>query len=362
MKKKLVGLLTIIILLTSAIGCSNSNGKAIAKFEGGEVSYEYFLKKFALLKYQLEHFYGKEIWEVKEPNSDKTMLESIKNDLLEKTVTDRIVLNEAKKQGITADSKTVNEILNSTINALTSDESAKKYYEINGIDKNFLNQIITEDLTLEQYRLKYLEGIDVTDEKIQEEYENNKSLYNNEEVKASHILLSTLDEKGNDMPEEKQIEIKAKIDNIYNQLLNGADFVAMAKEYSEDGSASSGGDLGFFPRGVMVPEFEDAAFSLEVGQISQPVKSKFGYHIIKVTDKKSEDINDEEVKDLVKNTLLNKEYSKMVDKLVVNNNYETDKQLLENLEKDIKDIPIEDTQGNINKTPKEDNKEENSEN
>ncbi len=89
-------------------------------------------------------------------------------------------------------------------------------------------------------------------------------------VKASHILVKE----------------KAEADAIYKQLKNGADFATLAKEKSQDpGSAIKGGDLGWFGKGMMVPQFEKAAFNGRVGRVQRPVKSQFGYHIILVTDK-----------------------------------------------------------------------------
>ncbi len=95
-------------------------------------------------------------------------------------------------------------------------------------------------------------------------------------VRASHILIKTgKDEKA----------AKAKIDSIYNVLINGADFAKVAKETSQDGSASKGGDLGWFGKGQMVKEFEKASFNGKIGKIQKPIKTRFGYHIIKVTGK-----------------------------------------------------------------------------
>ena len=68
------------------------------------------------------------------------------------------------------------------------------------------------------------------------------------------------------------------------QIQNGADFAALAKQHSSCPSGKNGGDLGFFGRGRMVPEFEQAAFGMQVGQVSNPVKTQFGYHLIKVTE------------------------------------------------------------------------------
>jgi parvulin-like peptidyl-prolyl isomerase len=90
------------------------------------------------------------------------------------------------------------------------------------------------------------------------------------EVRASHILVEN---------ESKANELKKQIDGGY-------DFARVAKKHSKCPSRESGGDLGFFGKGMMVKEFEDAAFSLDIGQVSEPVKTQFGYHLILVTEKK----------------------------------------------------------------------------
>jgi peptidyl-prolyl cis-trans isomerase C len=87
------------------------------------------------------------------------------------------------------------------------------------------------------------------------------------EVRASHILIN------NPKLAEK----------VYNKIIAGKDFAKLAKKFSECPSGNNGGDLGYFTRGKMVKEFEDAAFSMQNGQVSQPIQTKFGFHIIKVT-------------------------------------------------------------------------------
>jgi len=120
----------------------------------------------------------------------------------------------------------------------------------------------------------------VTPQDVQRYYEENKQQYSTpEQVKASHILLKT---EGKD-----DAAVKKQAEDLLAKVNGGADFAALATKFSEDEtSAIKGGDLGFFGKGAMVKEFDDVAFSLKPGETSGLVKSQFGYHIIRVTDKK----------------------------------------------------------------------------
>ncbi|HEY1305330.1 MAG TPA: peptidyl-prolyl cis-trans isomerase [Vicinamibacterales bacterium] len=131
-------------------------------------------------------------------------------------------------------------------------------------------------LDREQARLK----VAVPPNDIQRYYNDNLQQFQTpEQVRASHILLETAG--------KNDADVKKRAEDILNQAKGGADFAELAKKYSEDkGSKASGGDLDYFGRGRMVPEFEKTAFEMMPGQISDLVKSQFGYHIIKVTDKR----------------------------------------------------------------------------
>ncbi|MBS1816305.1 MAG: peptidyl-prolyl cis-trans isomerase [Acidobacteria bacterium] len=123
--------------------------------------------------------------------------------------------------------------------------------------------------------------VNVTPADLTKAYNDNIQQYTSpEQVRASHILLKT---EGKD-----DATVKAKAEEILKEAKGGADFAELAKKYSEDDSnAKNGGDLDYFGRGRMVPEFDTAAFNMEPGQISDLVKTQFGYHIIKLTDKKA---------------------------------------------------------------------------
>jgi foldase protein PrsA len=145
-----------------------------------------------------------------------------------------------------------------------------------------------------------MEDVKVTEKELKQYYDQYKP-----KIRASHILVKD---------EKTAKEIKAKLDK-------GEDFAKLAKEYSQDpGSAQNGGDLGWFGPGRMVKEFENAAYSLNVGEVSQPVKTEFGYHIIKVTDKKKkpsyEQMKDEIEFEVKKNKLDSTKVESKVEKVI----------------------------------------------
>ena len=130
---------------------------------------------------------------------------------------------------------------------------------------------------------KLLGAVEVNDVEAKAFYNESKEDFNlPEQVKASHILIKV---DASATPEQKAAA-KAKIDGLLKQVKAGGDFAALAKENSDCPSKVKGGDLGFFDRNSMVKEFADAAFAMKVGQISNVVETQFGYHIIKVTDRK----------------------------------------------------------------------------
>jgi peptidyl-prolyl cis-trans isomerase C len=141
----------------------------------------------------------------------------------------------------------------------------------------------------------------LTDEAFRKVYDEAvKSMTPQEEVRARHILV------------ENEEEAKA----IAEQIKGGADFATLAKEKSKDPGAAEGGDLGFFTKDQMVPEFADVAFKMYPGQVSNPVKTQFGWHIIKLEDKRQKPIPEfEKVKDQIETFLTRKAQTEYVAKL-----------------------------------------------
>ena len=142
----------------------------------------------------------------------------------------------------------------------------------------------------EQRRIRYFvidqaaarKKVIVTPNEIQRDYNDNMDRYRTpEQIRARHILFK--------LEGKSEAEVRAKAEGVLKQVKSGADLAALAKSVSEDeGSKAAGGDLGYFSRGRMVPEFEKAAFDMQPGQTSDLVKSQSGLHIIQVTDRKPE--------------------------------------------------------------------------
>lgn len=209
-------------------------------------------------------------------------------EALDAIIADRITKNELDKKKITISEEALQSKLQKTIEQYGGAEQFEQMIASYGYNMDDIKEDIKKNLAV----TKLLEDkITVTEEEMKSYFDANKAYFDVEEqVKASHILVDS--------------EAKAK--EVQGKLSAGSDFAQLAKEYSTDESnKNQGGELGFFGKGDMVKEFEEAAFALEIGTISEVVKTEFGYHIIKVTDKKAaKEANFEENREQIKELMV----------------------------------------------------------
>jgi len=203
-------------------------------------------------------------------------------------IANKIIDLEAEKENIKVTNDEIEKRIDEIVEPYGGRDNLDEFFETYNTSMEDIKKNVAINLKVEK-----LLGpkIDITEDEMKSYFEENKHTFDQQEqVRARHILVDT---------EDKAMEVKAKLDA-------GEDFAALAKEYSLDTTNNEkGGDLGYFTRGDMVREFEEAAFSMEIGQISEPIKTSYGYHIIKVEDKKpAKEATYEEVKDQIRNILL----------------------------------------------------------
>lgn len=217
----------------------------------------------------------------------KLLLAQNGQQVLDALIVEKIVDSEIEKQDIKISDEDIQAKIDEMKEYYGGEEQFTMALAQAGLKEEDMKADIEMNLRLKALVDPYLK---ITDEDMKAYFEENKDKFGEqEEVKASHIL----------------VEDEALAKEIKGKLNDGADFAELATEHSTDpGSKDSGGELGFFGKGQMVPEFEAAAFSMKAGEISEPVQTTNGYHIIKVEEKKEAseatfENSKEEIKDIM---------------------------------------------------------------
>ncbi|WP_147534735.1 peptidylprolyl isomerase [Bacillus marasmi] len=200
---------------------------------------------------------------------NKILNETYGEEMLEALISEKLIEQAAAKKHIKVSKSEIDKEYQTVVDSYGGEESFKETIEASGVTVAQVKADIKSYLLAEKL-LK--PSIKISEEEMKQYFEDNKASFTTpQQVKASHIL----------------VEDESKANEIKEKLANGEDFTKLAKEYSTDTSTKDkGGDLGFFYEGDMVAEFEEVAFTLSVNEISSPVKTDYGYHIIKVFEKK----------------------------------------------------------------------------
>lgn len=263
-------LLVIVVITASVLIFSLSSNNTVAKVNGEKITKDDLYD--TLVKY-----YGAQA--------------------LDTMITEKIVELETKKANITVTDAEVQK----EIDVMIESSGGQEVYELQLAQQGITSEDMKVQITSYLKTMKLLEPrIKITDEEISTYLEENKAtLALPEKVEASHILVAD---------EATAIDVKKQLDQ-------GGDFTELAAKYSTDtDNAQNGGELGLFGKGEMVAAFDTVVFSMKIGEISDPVKTEFGYHVIKLTDKQeAQEANLENSKTIIEETLkdekINTEYS-----------------------------------------------------
>ncbi len=207
----------------------------------------------------------------------------LRTAILNQMVERLVMFAEADSLGIEVDKDTLEKEYQSLVARFPSEEAFADALKQRGYTAELFKEEMAGILRIQKFLEETVSSkITIPEEEIRAYYEENPSYFDSpEKVTASHILIQV----AQDADAAAKAEAMKKIEAVKAKADAGEDFAALAKEFSEGPSGPSGGDLGSFGRGEMVKPFEDAAFSMEIGEISGVVETQFGYHIIKLTGK-----------------------------------------------------------------------------
>lgn len=213
----------------------------------------------------------------------------LRQQVLERTIVEQLLTEEVKANNIVvAEEDTIEQLEKMASRQKLSLEDLKALIEASGQSFDQVKQHIQKGLGYQKLiEAQFVGKVNVTEADAQKYYSENAEQFEMpEQVRASHILIQPSTTDPNIDPNEAKARAEAKAQDLLEQIREGADFATLARDNSSCPSGAQGGDLNFFSRGDMVPAFEEAAFGLKVGQVSDIVETRFGYHIIKVTDHK----------------------------------------------------------------------------
>ena len=229
--------------------------------------------------------------------------DTVYRQVLDRIVGYHLLVQEAKTRKFSAPPWDVDKRLSEIKSQFPNEQAFKDMMQQRGMTEDRLRQDTAETIAVNAMLEKEYETlVDPTDADVRGFYDGNKPRFHEEaSVRASHILIRL--EQNADVA--TRAKARAQLEGIQAQIKKGADFADLARQSSQDpGSAASGGDLGFVARGQMVPAFEEAVFTTNVGQVSGIIETPFGFHLVKIAaTKPARDVGFDEVKDQIRDYL-----------------------------------------------------------
>lgn len=268
------------------------------------------------------------------PADNTPEFKTLQTNILDSLIVLNVLENYGDKNNFKVTQKEIDDAYQKIVKSYPSESDFEKDLVAKKISKDFLMDQVSSQVLRDKIYADVTKNITISDAEVKKYYDDNKETLFKvpEQIQVSHILIKFNVPEGQELTEQLKKEANDKIKAVQEKLKSGEDFAALAKSYSEDtASKENGGDIGFISAGQTIKEFEDAAFALKVGEVSDIVETTFGYHLIKATDHKDEYIKDfNEVTDTIKSYLLNGkqigEWEKFVSDLILKTNikYTTD--------------------------------------
>ncbi|MBW2707849.1 MAG: peptidylprolyl isomerase [Deltaproteobacteria bacterium] len=230
--------------------------------------------------------FGKQQAMQKGQSLNAEQLAALEKGALDKLIGIQLLYQASKKAGNKIDEKQVDEKFAEFRKRFPTEEAFKKAMEEWHVTEVNMKAELKKGMVTEAFVVKnFVDKATVSEENVKAYYDNHPQFFKQPaKVKASHILIKVKP----DASKAEKAEAMKKIKKVQAKLKKGDDFAEVAKASSEGPSAAKGGDLGYFGQGQMAKPFEETAFSLEPGKVSDVVTTQFGYHLIKVVDKKPE--------------------------------------------------------------------------
>ena len=240
---------------------------------------------------------------------DEEGLKALEANIIDSLIVAELLGKHARENNIEVREEEIDEQINKIIENYPSESDFEKDLAGKNIGRDFLKSEIQNQILRTKIFDLITNDISISLEEIENYYNENKEILFKvpESIKVSHILARFSSEDGTEISDKDRKEALDKINYIKEQLDEGELFEEIANEYSDDeNSAENGGDLGYISRGQTIEEFENAAFLLDAGEVSEVIETVYGFHIIKATDYKEEYVKDfEEVKDAIESFLDN---------------------------------------------------------
>ncbi|MDU6822221.1 MAG: peptidylprolyl isomerase [Intestinibacter bartlettii] len=308
--KKVLYLGLVMVLCFSMIGCSNSNAFKVGETEFSNEEVDKVKSILTATQSYTDANYLAQFKESKD-NDDK-----IKQEVISYMIDNEVVYQQAQKEKIKVTDDEVNQKYSQIEKMLDTNQEYKKLLDDAGVDEDYLKETIKKDLAVQKYRENFEQDLKVTDKEVEKYYKEHKDDFKEESVEAYHILVSTLDDNNKPVDDSKKEELKSKAESLLKEIKNGGDFEKIAKENSDDkSSGKKGGYLGYFTKDSKNAQFTKEAFKLEKGQVSDVFETPFGYEIVKVTNKKTEQKSLEDSREEIVNRILADKYLDQVNSL-----------------------------------------------